>query len=636
MAEDGFIDPETHAAALAEVPALVHESPDDEFQVAAYFTEELRRFLFEKLGSDQVLRGGLIIETTLDLDLQRAAVEAVQRGLLDLDRRQGYRGPLRRVASSEIQSELERLAEENGLLPPEQGAQGLPDTAPVELAQGAPEPQASSELPGPVEAAPREAALAALPFGEPLLGVVTAVDSDQQVARVGLAPDLEGLVGLEEVAWAREPDPSLLPQPVKSIDRVFQPGDVASFLRIRPDASTGEPSDGEGPEEIRLALHQGPVVQGALLSIELATGDVLAMVGGYDFRQSQFNRVTQARRQPGSAFKPLIYGAALARGYTPADILHDRPVVYVDKASGFVWRPRNYGRSFYGPITMREALVRSVNNATVHLFRDVGVDFVMEYARRLGIESPLNRDLSLALGSSTLSLLELTRAYAVFPAAGHRVVPIFIRRVTDRDGQVLLENMPLGASPAAAFEDQGGQTEEVTAPPPSPEEEPDPDQLIPLEQAYLVANLLRAVVSDPKGTGWRLRALGRPVAGKTGTTNDQADAWFVGFSPDIATGVWVGHDESHFLGKGETGSRAAAPIWVDFMRTALADRRIRDFPVPEPIVFARIDRKTGLLASATSADTVFQAFVSGTEPTETESTARTTSEGRRLLRLDSF
>jgi penicillin-binding protein 1A len=636
MLEDGSIDPETYAASVGEVPPLVDESPDDAFQMAAYFTEEVRRYLFERLGSEQVLRGGLIIETSLDLDLQRSAVEAVQRGLVDLDRRQGYRGPVRRVASWQIQSELEQLAEENGLLPPEQDADEPLDTVAVELAHGVAEPQASDELPEPAETAPPEAPLAELPFGESLLGVVTAVDSDQQIARVSLAPGVEGTVHLEEVAWARESDPEARPEPVKSIDRVFQQGDVARFVRIEAVASDEEPPEGDGFEEIRLALHQEPVVQGALLSVELATGDVLALVGGYSFRESQFNRVTQARRQPGSAFKPLIYGAALERGYTPADILHDRPVVYVDEASGFVWRPRNYGRSFYGPITMREALVRSVNNATVHLFRDVGVDFVIQYARRLGIESPLNRDLSLALGSSTLSLLELTRAYAVFAAAGRRVVPIFIRRVTARDGQVLLENVPLGDSPAAALEEQGGQAEEIASPIPSLEEEPDSDQLIPPEQAYLAANLLRAVVTDPKGTGWRLRALRRPVAGKTGTTNDQADAWFMGFSPDIVTGAWVGHDESHFLGKGETGSRAAAPIWVDFMRTALADRPIRDFPVPEPIVFARIDRKTGLLASATSADTVFQAFLSGTEPTETESTARTTSEGRRLLRLDSF
>jgi len=390
---------------------------------------------------------------------------------------------------------------------------------------------------------------------------------------------------------------------------------------------------------------------------------VLALVGGFDYGKSQFNRVTQARRQPGSAFKPLIYAAAMERGYTPASIVHDRPVVYTDANSGFIWRPRNYGRNFYGPITLREALARSVNNATVHLFRDLGVDFVIDFVRRLGIESPLNRDLSLALGSSDLTLLELTRAYAVFPAAGRRVVPTYIRRVRDRDGNVLLENIALGDIPTRLentdvfLEEEVLEVAEADVPEPlQPVEEltvangeeviaqeaEEDEEVLPAgyvfspEHAYLVSDLLHAVVVDPKGTGWRLRALHRPLAGKTGTTNDQADAWFMGFSPEIMTGVWVGHDESRFLGWGETGSRAAAPIWVDYMRAALVDRPMRDFTPPDPIVFARIDRKTGLLADSDSTDTVFQAFLTGTEPTKTATAEKENSELRRELRLDSF
>jgi penicillin-binding protein 1A len=280
----------------------------------------------------------------------------------------------------------------------------------------------------------------------------------------------------------------------------------------------------------------------------------------------------------------------------------------------------------------------------VHLFRDVGIDYVIEYARRLGIESPLNRDLSLALGSSGMSLLDPTRAYAVFAAGGRRIEPVFIRRVTDRDGMVLLENVRLGAAgeadvdPSEVEEDfidvaAAAEDQEVTD---DAEFPLDPDQIIPPEEAYLAVSLLRAVVEDPKGTGHRLRALRRPVAGKTGTTNDQADAWFMGFSPDIVTGVWVGHDESRFLGFGETGSRAAAPIWVGYMGAALEDRSARDFAVPESIEFARIDRKTGLLAGGSSASTVFQPFLQGTVPTEMADSARTDSESRRQLRLDSF
>jgi penicillin-binding protein 1A len=477
---------------------------------------------------------------------------------------------------------------------------------------------------------------------------VTSVDEASQTARVAFAPGTEAVVALADVAWARPADAPKGAPPPKSISRVFRRGDVARFRALASDAA----QDAAAPA--RATLYQEPLVEGALLSFEVATGEVLALVGGYDYARSQFDRVTQARRQPGSSFKPIIYGAAIAKGYTPASIVWDRPVVYTDEASGFTWRPRNYGRAFYGPITLREGLARSVNNATVHLFRDVGVDYVIRYARRLGIESPLDRDLSLALGSSTVSLFELTRAYSVFAAGGRRVVPTFIRRVRDRDGQVLLENVALGSAPPPANGGAAGAPEqppaEVVEPPasgaaPVPEAlpasfeaDPDPNQLLPAGQAYLVTDLLRAVVIDPGGTGSRLRELDRPVAGKTGTTNDQADAWFIGFSPDVVTGVWVGHDETRFLGWGETGGRTASPIFVDYMRVALADRPARDFAVPSDVVFARIDRKTGLLADASSSDgeTVFQSFLADTEPTETAGQAQTSSEDLRLLRMDSF
>ncbi len=629
MRTEEMIDEETYRAALASMPALAGPSDSGErMAAAAYFTEEVRRTLFDALGGDRVLNGGLDIETTLDADLQVAAVKAVQKGLVELDRRQGYRGHLRHVSAEALVDEIQRLAIENELEVPLAPEPGEPDLA--------------EEIPRPL-----------FPSDRALLGVVTGVDVKTQTARVAFAPGLEGVTRLETIAWAHGPNLSEAPKLLESIDEVLRVGNVSHWRVAPPPENSEETGSAEAlaavESELWVTLDQEPIVQGALLSIEVETGETLALVGGYDFRKSQFNRVIQARRQPGSAFKPFIYGAALSRGYTAASILYDRPVVYTDEASGFVWRPRNYGHSFYGPITMREALVRSVNNATVHLFRDVGVDYVLKYARHMGIESPMSRDLSLALGSSGVSLLEITRAYAVFPAGGRRVTPIYIRRVTGPDGEVLLENVKLGVAPsseesnadglAAVAAGEGGEVPvevEIEVAESEGEEEIDPDQLIPPEEAYLVTALLRAVVTDPKGTGWRLRQLDRPVAGKTGTTNDQGDAWFMGFSPDVMTGVWVGHDESQFLGWGETGSRAAAPIWVDYMSTSLAERPVRDFSVPESIVFSRIDRKTGLLASDTSTDTVFQAFLSGSEPTESETTARTTSEGRRLLRLDEF
>ncbi|MBW2292986.1 MAG: penicillin-binding protein, partial [Deltaproteobacteria bacterium] len=354
-----------------------------------------------------------------------------------------------------------------------------------------------------------------------------------------------------------------------------------------------------------------------------------AMVGGYDYDRSQFNRATQALRQPGSAFKPFIYGAALSRDYTPVSTLYDRPAVYEDPVSGFVWRPQNYGRHFYGPMPMRSALVRSVNNATVHLFRDVGVDYVIDYSRRLGIQSPLSRDLSLALGSSSVGLVELTSAYAVFPNRGRRVIPRFITKVTDRKGNILLEDVPLGPVPPPLLRPlefaDGGEQESSDETAESDGElqlgigDGYPDaEIIPTNQviseaaAYLMCDLLQAVVKDPRGTGWRLRKLGRPLGGKTGTTNDQKDAWFMGFSPDIVTGVWVGNDDSTVLGWGETGSRAAAPIWVDYMEAALKQRPVLNFQEPEHIVTVRVDRNNGLIADLATADAYFQPFLEGT------------------------
>ena len=637
MHADGFLDDATYVAAREDAPVLKEPADRESFAAASYFTEDVRRYLFEQLGGDAVLEGGLRVETTLDLALQTEAVASVQAGLRALSKRQGYRGPLRRVAVEALAEEIAKLAVENGLAEPETEEAAAAEEAPT------PEETAATEAAASAEEA-LEAPAPTLEGDGPFLGVVTAVDAEAKTARIAFGAGVEAFTRIADARWARPPNPSKAPRRMRDISKVFQVGDVAPFL-VRELSE----KDGDEPGSLRVALYQEPVVQGALLSLEVASGDVIALVGGYDFAKSQFDRVTQARRQPGSSFKPFIYGAAIGKGYTPASIIFDRPVVYTDEASGFVWRPRNYGRSFYGPITLREALARSVNNATVHLFRDVGVDYVIDYSRRLGIESPLNRDLSLALGSSDLSLLEVTRAYGVFPSGGRRIHPRFITRVTDRDGNVLIEDVLLGdhgdagegeetagdaaLAPVATAGDSDGNGDRASS---GFDAELPEDQVISPEEAFLVSDLLRAVVKDADGTGWRLRALRRPVAGKTGTTNDQADAWFLGFSPEVVTGVWVGHDESHFLGWGETGSRAAAPIWMQYMKAALAGRPIRDFQAPDDIVWARIDRKTGLLADGNSKNTVFQAFLVDTVPEETSRSAATQTEGRRLLRMDDF
>jgi penicillin-binding protein 1A len=629
MRVEEFIDEETFREALDEQPKIVPDEERVEAQVAAYFVEEVRRRLYETIGSERVLRGGLTIETTLDLELQREAASAVRTGLESLDRRQGWRGPERQVAPDALDAAVAEVAVANGLVPEAPDADES-DTDALE-----------AELP-PVsaDAAPE---LLPVPTGAPLRGVVLAVSPEQDTARVALAPGIEALVRLADVKWARRPDPSQRPRSVRHIEEVFQVGQIARF---EVKAAEGDP-DGFAAEgrALEAALRQPPMVEGALLSFDIDSGAVRSLVGGYDYRRSEFDRATQARRQAGSSFKPIIYAAALEKDYTSASILVDRPVVYEDPESGFVWRPQNYSRKFLGRLPMREALARSVNNATIHLFRDLKVDFVINFARRLGIQSPLARDLSLALGSSSLTLLELTRAYAVFAAGGKQVLPVFIESVLDRNGEKILGRQVLGTVPEVPEWHPGDATpadaelarivenlETGSVAEPSMRRK----QVISPQLAYLATDLLRAAVFDENGTGRGARELRRPVGGKTGTTNFGGDAWFVGFSPDVVTGVWVGYDEKRVLGKGETGGRTALPIWRDYMKQALSDHPNRDFSVPSGIVFARVDRETGMLAGAGSKDAYLQAFAEGSEPTQTASQASRSGERGRLLRLDQF
>ena len=321
--------------------------------------------------------------------------------------------------------------------------------------------------------------------------------------------------------------------------------------------------------------------QAAMICLETGTNYVKAMVGGRDFRESQFNRAIQSRRQPGSAFKPIIYAAALDKGYTPASMLIDSPIVFKG-GDGLNWKPKNYKDTFYGPTLLREALTMSRNVVTIKILQDIGVGYAINYARKLGITSPISRDLSIALGSSGVSLLELVKAYSVFANHGELIEPVFITKIEDREGNVIEETEPVKK------------------------------RVIEKSTAYLITNLLESVVQN--GTGKRVKALNRPVAGKTGTTNDLFDAWFVGFTPQYVTGTWVGFDEEKTLGESETGSRAAIPIWLGFMQKTLADKPVLGFSVPEGVVFSKIDAKTGLLPSPESKNTIFECFKEGTAP----------------------
>jgi penicillin-binding protein 1A len=657
MLADGYIDAATHETELASPPEIRRHPDLENIEVSGYFTEEVRRLLFEQLDSERVLNGGLQIHTTLDIDLQRVARDAVQAGLRAHDHRRGYRGPVRRVGAAAARDELAKLIEENADdyavsetdAPAADGADtpAEADASPTAVANTSDDAASEGTDADPDTTADEAVRVTySMPEDTPLLGVVLEVDRKAEAARIGFGHGIEGVAQLDDVEWARKPDLDNTPRPVTRIDWIFAVGDVARFVRLpgqpaelgdaaAADAKADSAEDaGDGiTQVVRVDIWQEPQAEGALLSIDNENGDVLAMIGGYDFARSEFNRAVQAQRQPGSAFKPFIYGAALTRGYTPVSTLLDRPVVYTDPVSGFVWAPRNYGRKFYGPMTMRDALKKSVNNATVHLFRDLGVRYVIDYARRFGIQAPLSSDLSLALGSSSLTLLELTRAYAVYPRGGTRVIPRFIRDVQDADGNTLLGDVPLGDIPPPLLKPLEGGNETAADVYPDSEIMPT-NQVISPADAYLMCDLLRAVVQE--GTGRKLRSLGRTIAGKTGTTNDFTDAWFMGFSPELTTGVWVGHDDNERLGWGESGGKTALPIWGDFMRVALAPYPQRDFEVPDHIEFQRIDRDSGLLAEANTQDAYFQPFLEGTAPERSYTDQTTSRKTRQAARDDIF
>jgi penicillin-binding protein 1A len=319
-----------------------------------------------------------------------------------------------------------------------------------------------------------------------------------------------------------------------------------------------------------------PHVQGALVAMEPQTGYIKALVGGVNFLENQFNRATQARRQPGSAFKPFVYAAALDKYYTPTTTVIDSPLIFTLESDKQFWEPRNFDLKYTGPVTLRKALSASRNIVTIKILQDIGVGYVINYARTMGITSPLNHDLSLALGSSGVSLLELTRSYAVFANQGLLAEPVFITKVVDRDGVVLEENKPRL------------------------------QQVISSPTAYLMTSLLKSVVNE--GTGRRVRALKRSCAGKTGTTNDVRDAWFVGYTPDIIAGTWVGFDDQKPLGKNETGAVAASPIWLNFMQGILEGTPRKIFSIPEGIVFMRIDAETGKPVTPKTKKVTFECF----------------------------
>jgi len=503
------------------------------------YTEHVRRHLEKKYGKVALYTQGLKVYTAVNVDMQKIAREEIQKGLADFDKREGFRGPLQRIAAEEVESFSQTV-------------------------------QAEFEKTPLVE-------------GSVVKGVVIAVDDPKKTVTVRLG-NFQGVIALEDMKWARKPDGAVAYYEAK----IRNPSDalaVGDVILVKVKGKI------EGQDLWALALEQIPEAQSALMCLEAETGLVKAMIGGRDFRQTQFNRAIQSRRQPGSAFKPIIYAAALDKEfkdsekfYTPATVIVDSAIVFTDEERDFTWKPRNYKETFFGPTLLRKALAKSRNLVTIKILQDIGVDYAIEYAAKLGIESTLSRDLSIALGSSGISLLELLKAYSVFTNHGYLVDPVFILKVEDREGNVLEEMAP------------------------------ERRKVMEKSTAFIMTSLLEGVVKN--GTGWRAKALKRPAAGKTGTTNNLYDAWFVGYTPQYITGVWVGLDEEAPMGKGETGSRTAAPIWLGFMQQVLEGKPVEVFQPPEGVVFAKIDAETGLLPIAESKKVIFECFKEGTVPTE--------------------
>jgi penicillin-binding protein 1A len=525
MTAEKYITPEQAREALAR--ALVFQARQEGDTRAPFFTEHVRRYLEAQYGADLLYKGGLHVYTTLDPRLQAAAEGAVQGGVREVDKRRGY------YEDAVTRIDLARP----GAI--QEAIRGMKD------------------WPG------------ALKEGDIYPGIVLSTDDPKRaVVRVGPA---EGLLPLKGMDWVYRPSYDL----PDMVGEMLHRGDVIR-VRVESLGNLGRPL---------LALEQDPRVEGALIALNPRDGEVLAMVGGFDFGRNQFNRAVQSRRQPGSAFKPFIYAAAIEKGYSPADIIIDSPVVLrelKEDATVKKWKPENYDEKFYGALRLRDALNRSINLVTIKLLKKIGLRPVLDLAGRLGIRSPLTRDLSLALGTSGVTLMELTAAYGAIANEGIYTPPMFVRYITDRKGTLLEVHQPR------------------------------PRRAMDRDAAYVISNMLRTVVED--GTGKAARVLNRPAAGKTGTTNDFMDAWFLGFTPQIVTGVWVGLDAEKKIGPQETGSRAALPVWISFMEKALAGMPVEEFPIPPGVVFTRVDAATGLLAAPESKEAMFEVFRKGTEP----------------------
>jgi penicillin-binding protein 1A len=553
MKEDGYISAAEAETARKSPLTIAQRSSSAHVVAGEYFAEEVRREILDKFGEKKLYEGGLSVRATLDPKIQVIARKSLCDALVKFDETQGYRGAVTKIDIS--------------------GDWG-PKLADV---------RALSDIPW-------------------RLAVV--LDVTDQSARIGFQPAREpggavvrdrqiGNVPLEGVKWAKAASGPGRNKAITKVSSVLSPGDV---IYVEP-----LPKD-----ETQYRLRQIPEISGAMVVMDPNTGRVLAIVGGFSFDQSQFDRATQAMRQPGSSFKPFVYSAALDNGYTPASIVLDAPIE-IDQGPGLPpWRPENYSTGkYYGPQTLRFGLEQSRNIMTVRLAQDIGMPLIGEYAHRFGVYDNLPHYLSYALGAGETTVMRMVSAYSMFANGGRRVIPTMIDRIQDRYGHTIYKHDQRECRGCDATEWKN---------------QPEPtlidrrEQVLDPMTAYQITSLMEGVVQ--RGTGSALREVGKPVAGKTGTTNDAKDAWFVGFTPEIAVGVYLGYDKPREIARNATGGHLAAPIVRDFLKVALADRPPVPFKIPPGIKLIRIDPKTGLRAGPGTQRAILEAFKPGTAPND--------------------
>jgi penicillin-binding protein 1A len=568
MAEDGYI-PADVADKAKKQPLDITVRPTGAHVFAAeYFTEEVRRYIYDNYGEKKLYEGGLSVRTTLDPKIQVMARQSMINGLVNFDESQGgYRGPVTKIDISGDWGT--KLAD----------VKSLSDVTPWRMA------------------------------------VVLDVTNDS--ARIGLQPARDpggnvlkardtGIISLDGVKWAKAASPNgPTGKPIQSVSQVLAAGDVVYV----------EPLQDQG----KYRLRQIPEISGAMVVMDPRTGRVLAMVGGFSFDQSQFNRATQALRQPGSSFKPLVYAAALDNGYTPSSIVMDAPIEIDMGQGGGIWRPENYGGKFYGPSTLRFGLEQSRNVMTVRLAQDIGMPLIAEYAKRFGVYDELPPYLSYALGAGETTVLRMVTAYSMFDNGGRRVKPTLVDRIQDRYGHTIYkhdERECVGCD-AGKWDNQSEPTLIDRR-----------EQVIDPMTAYQITSMMEGVVQ--RGTATVVRDVGKPIAGKTGTTNDEKDVWFIGFSPDIVCGVYMGFDKPRHIARLATGGHLAAPIVRDFLKLALVDKPPIPFRVPPGIKLIRVNPRTGMRAGPGDDKVILEAFKPGTAPPDNYSVGAETANGGPL------